>query len=251
MEAGSKWGRLMRRDWDARASRDAFHYSTWRLKDGRWDEKSYFESGERDYRLWVEPVLGPTDLQPKGSDMLELGSGIGRMTRTFARQFKSVCAIDVSPEMLVRGRDHNRHLTNVTWQEGNGFDLAHLDSDRFDFAFSFLVFQHVPEAEIILGNIGEMVRVLKSKGLFLFQYNGEPEPPYSLAQRVAWGFLDRWRIPIVSRLMGADIHEAGKTWAGASLTVEKIAKRVQAHGGTVQGSKGAGTPAAWCWGVKD
>ena len=241
----------MRRDWDDRARSDAFHYSTWRLKDGRWDEKSYFESGERDYRLWVQPILEPTGLDPKTSDMLELGCGVGRMTRTFAQQFKGVCAIDISSEMLARARDYNPHLTNVTWQEGNGFDLAQLDSDRFDFAYSFLVFQHIPEAEIILGNIGEMVRVLRSRGLFLFQYNGEPTPPYSLTQRVAWGILDRWRIPVVSRLLGADIHEAGKTWAGAWLTVEEIASRISAHGGTVEGNRGAGTPAAWCWGVKD
>ena len=39
---------VMQRDWDERARKDAFFYiASWRSD---WDDKSFFESGEQDYR---------------------------------------------------------------------------------------------------------------------------------------------------------------------------------------------------------
>ena len=46
---------LMRKDWDERARKDAFHYiASWR-KD--WTPESFFQSGEEDYKRLVAPVF--------------------------------------------------------------------------------------------------------------------------------------------------------------------------------------------------
>ena len=245
----SKWARAMREDWDDWARSDAFYYSTWKVGH-RWTRDEFFASGERDYQMLVEPVLQSVGLEPDKSDMLELGCGVGRMTRSFARRFSHVSAVDISPEMLSRARGFNGDLPNLTWQLVNGFDLASFQDGQMDFTFSFLVFQHVPHRDIVLGNIGEMLRVLRLGGFFLFRYNSEHAPPSSLGARVIWGILDRWRIPLLPRLFRIDAREAGKTWDGAVLNIEELKVYIETHDGTLSGSKGAGTPAAWCWGTR-
>jgi len=46
---------MMRRDWDARARRDAFHYiASWKQD---WDINSFLASGESDYLTLVSPML--------------------------------------------------------------------------------------------------------------------------------------------------------------------------------------------------
>ncbi len=92
----------MRRDWDERAKRDAFLYiASWR-KD--WDEASFFESGEQDYLRLVQPILQKLQFDPEEKSMAELGCGAGRMTKSFAKRFKSVSAVDISAEMQSRAK---------------------------------------------------------------------------------------------------------------------------------------------------
>ena len=105
--------------------------------------------------------------------MLELGCGVGRMTKALTCRFRSVHATDVSPEMVVQARFLCPELNNVTWEVSDGFDLSTIPDGSLDLAFSFLVFQHVPQKQIVLHNVSEMLRVLRPGGGFLFQYNGE------------------------------------------------------------------------------
>ncbi len=75
---------MMRRDWDARARRNAFHYiASWKQK---WDLQSFLASGEKDYEALVAPILERCGVRSAGDVMIELGCGAGRMTRSFARR---------------------------------------------------------------------------------------------------------------------------------------------------------------------
>ena len=246
--ARQKWAPRMRREWDERARADAFYYSTWKVGH-RWDPDEFLQSGERDFQHFVEPVIEELGLDPANCEVLELGCGVGRMTGALARRFGRVHATDVSPEMLSRARELCPDLPNVSWLLTDGYSLPIPDAS-LDFAFSFLVFQHVPLKEIILRNVAEMLRVTRPGGGFLFQYNGETVRSVPWRSRLIWGVLDRWRIPLLPRLFGIDVREAGKTWDGAPLTGEEVSEWVAAHGGEVRGERGVGTPAAWCWGVK-
>jgi len=85
----------MRREWDTRARKDAFHYiASWR-KD--WDVSAFLKSGEEDYERLVAPVLERLGFSPDGKTMLELGCGAGRMTRSFAGRFGRVLASVPAP----------------------------------------------------------------------------------------------------------------------------------------------------------
>ena len=113
----------MRRDWDDRAHADAFYYSTWKVGH-KWDPDEFFESGERDCQLFVDSILKHLGIDARESAMLELGCGVGRMTKALACRFRSVHATDVSPEMVVQSRTLCPELNNVTWEVSDGFDLS-------------------------------------------------------------------------------------------------------------------------------
>jgi len=180
-------GKVMRQDWDERAKKDAFYYiATW--KEG-WDPKEFFQSGEQDYQTFVEPVLAKLHFEPKEKTMLEIGCGVGRMTRSFAQRFGNIVALDVSAEMLRQGRALNEQMGNIVWVLGSGTDLSMFKNDTFDFVFSYLVFHHLPTKDLTLNYIREMLRVLKDGGVFLFQFNSRRQPTMNWKGRLVWGSL--------------------------------------------------------------
>jgi len=246
----AKWAAAMRQDWDNRASADALYYSTWKVGQ-KWNEEEFFGSGIRDYMLFVEPIIDSLGLDPEASDMLELGCGVGRMTRILCHHFKHIYATDVSPEMISKAKSYMPKDTNVTWCLSDGFEIPSIRNNSLDFAFSFLVFQHIPDKEIILANVKEILRTLKPGGIFLFQYNGQTNPITGWRERVIWGILDKWRIPLIPTLFRIDTMEAGKTWNGSPLTSDEVKRVISREGGRVVGTRGVDTPAAWSWGFKE
>jgi ubiquinone/menaquinone biosynthesis C-methylase UbiE len=245
----------MRRDWDDRARKNAFHYiASWRAE---WDLTSFLASGEEDYSKFVPPVLKRCGIPTTGQVMVELGCGAGRMTPNFARRYDHVLALDLSSEMLQRAREIHSQTKNILWLRVGGADLACLANDTTDFLFSYLVFQHLPSEELVFSYIREVLRVLRPAGAFLFQFNGSYKPTMNLRGRLAWGMVDAlWsaRLLTLSRksasLFGLDPTAAGKSWRGAAISASRIAAMVQANGGEVREMPGEGTPIAWCCGVK-
>jgi len=246
----------MRRDWDDRARKNAFHYiASWRKE---WDLDSFLASGEDDYLRFVDPVLKRCGIPTTGKVMAELGCGAGRMTPSFARRYDRVLALDLSEEMLRRAREIHSQTNNVLWLRSSGTDLACLANDSTDFFFSYLVLQHFPTQDLVLSCIREMLRVLRPGGGFLFQFNGSHKPTMNTRGRLAWGLVDLfWSMRLLSlsrktaALLGFDPAVAGRSWRGAAISADRIAKFLQAHGAEVREMPGEGTPFAWCGGVKN
>ena len=175
----------MRRDWDERARRDALHYVY--TRDSAADEQDFDESGLANYNQLVRPYL-PVLLEgrpPGNCRMVEIGCGVGRMTRCFAAAFGEVVAVDVSAEMIARARER-LPAENVIFQTGSGYDLAGLPNVSFDLVFSYIVFQHIPDRAVIENYVREAHRVLKNGGAFKFQLNGD-------LSGANGGPLDTWR----------------------------------------------------------
>lgn len=246
---------LMRQDWDERARKDAFHYiASWR-KD--WTPESFFQSGEEDYQQLVAPVLERAAWDPLGKAMLELGCGAGRMTRSFARRFSRVHAFDISKEMLGHARALFPEASTVDWVLANGTDLSGLADESVDFAFSYIVLQHMPEPVFALRYIREMLRVLKPGGMFLFQFNSVPKMTMNWKGRLAWRIVDfPWALGFrqtsrgMATLLGLPPDIAGKSWRGASLDVRAVRETVEGAGARVEEVTGEETPMTWCSGVK-
>ncbi len=241
----------MRQDWDERARKDAFYYiASWR-KD--WDEPSFWRSGEEDYERLVAQTLERCAFSPHGKTMLELGCGAGRMTRSFAQRFASVIAFDVSAEMLSRARALDNGDKRIEWRLGNGTDLDGVPAGSVDFVFSYLVLQHLPDERLVHSYVREILRVLSSGGICLFQFNGSPETSMNWKGRAAWSVVDGlWAMRLerasrsVAKLLGLDPEMAGKSWHGVCVASERVAQTVSENGGKVLELSGVNTPMAWC-----
>lgn len=250
-----KSAEAMRRDWDARARTDAFHYiASWR-KD--WDESSFFASGEDDYLSLVQPVLVQLAFDPRGKSMAELGCGAGRMTRAFASRFSSVSAVDISQEMQTRAKSYLGDFTNIRWVLTDGSSLSAIDSSSLDFVFSYIVLQHFPSKELVASAILEMMRILKPGAAFLFQFNGSQRPTMNFKGRVISSVLDALHSiglhklsASAARFSGIDPDMIGKTWRGVSLSSSEIDSYVRAGRAAPLGFTGVDTPLAWCFGRK-
>ena len=243
----------MRRDWNERARKDAFLYiASW--KDN-WDEESFFASGEADYQHLVEPVLSELAVNPAVSSMAELGCGAGRMTRAFARQFRSVTAIDISEEMQSRAKKYLGEFTNIQWVLCDGVALSGVPSSSQEFVFSYLVLQHYPSAELVAKSIEEMMQILRPGGAFLFHFNGSNQPTMNWKGRFVSAVLDglctiglNRTAKACARMTGIDPEMIGKTWRGVALRSDEVDKMVRIAGGLPTGFHGVDTPFAWCFG---
>jgi SAM-dependent methyltransferase len=245
----------MQAEWDERAQSDAFHYICSERKD--WDLESFFQSGDDDYIRLVAPVLTKLGFAAERKEMLEVGCGVGRVTRSFARRFAKVTALDISTEMLERGRKLNKDFHNIFWVQGNGPTFKDIPSNSLDFVFSYLVLQHFPTQVLVLQCVREMVRVLKPGGVFLFQFNGSRAPFMNWKGRLAWGVVDglrEMRLNRMSRRMASvldfDPKIVGRSWRGAPVPAALVADTLASTGSVMWEMAGEDTPMTWCYGIR-
>lgn len=210
----------MRDDWNRRARENAFYYVDTANSD--WSEEAFVRSGEM---IVKHEILGDMENVCRGQSpdqmrVLEIGCGVGRVTRALAKVFKEVHAVDISGEMVARAREFLHSVPNVHVHQNSGSDLKGLGSIGFDFAFSFIVFQHIPSLLIIESYIKEVGRVLKPGALFKLQVQGQPSA--------------RW------------YHR--NSWLGTSIPSESTARRLADRCGfEARHFRGEGTQYFWLW----
>jgi SAM-dependent methyltransferase len=95
------------------------------------------------------------------------------MTRALAHRFGEVHAVDISAEMIALARQNLSGLRNVFLYKNNGRDLAEIPDKSCDFAFSFIVFQHIPNRGVVESYVREVHRCLEPGSLFKFQVQGD------------------------------------------------------------------------------
>lgn len=163
----------MRQDWDQRARENARHYV--HTGSTEWKDEDFFASGEKTV---AEEIL--TDMinicqgkQPSDMRVLEIGCGAARVTRALAKLFGEVHAVDVSGEMVRIAKAALRDFPRAFVYQNNGSDLRVVPDLEFDFAFSSIVFQHIPSRDIIENYVREVQRLLRPGALFKFQVQGD------------------------------------------------------------------------------
>jgi ubiquinone/menaquinone biosynthesis C-methylase UbiE len=146
-------------------------------KEGRkWDEDEFFASGKADIDAIMELAqLQKINVTPGRA--LDFGCGLGRLSQALSGHFQAVDGVDIAPSMIEQARQLNRQGTRVQYHLNEKSDLKQFDDDQFDFVFTTLVLQHMPQ-KLQLGYISEFLRILKPGGLATFQailHNPDPE----------------------------------------------------------------------------
>ena len=213
----------MRAEWDERARENARYFIA--TGQAEWSDEEFFESGRENVRR--EILTDMTNIcqgrDPKQMKVLEIGCGSGRITRALAETFGSVYAVDISGEMVAQARKGLADLPSVQVFQNNGMDLSVLNdllSDGgIDFAFTYIVFQHIPSRAVIQNYVREVHRLLRPGGLFKFQVQGDTgiEP------------------------------EAGDTWLGVPFSDDDAVRMAGDCGFEPRYRHGAGSQYFWLW----
>jgi SAM-dependent methyltransferase len=163
-------GRLWRRretmidDWNARARQNPFLYIC--TTDAS-NEAEFWRSGERDVS---EHVLDGLEL-PSDATVVEIGCGVGRLLRPLAGRVGRAIGVDISADMVARGKRFCSDLENVELRCCDG-DLRGIDDAIADLVFSHIVFQHLPRRLYVTRYLKEALRVLKPGGVLRIQVDG-------------------------------------------------------------------------------
>jgi SAM-dependent methyltransferase len=221
----------MREFWDARAEENAVFFVDNRLDYRSPDLERFWKGGQEGLDL----LLGELEVQIAPSDdVVEIGCGVGRMTRALAERGSSVRAIDVSERMLELARELNPHLDNVEWIQGDGASLAGIDSSSADVCHSDVVFQHIPDPEITLGYVREIGRVLRPGGWAGFQVSNA-----RAIHRVP--ALTRMRLDLRAILGRGPRGQSHPAWRGSAVELERLQAVATAGGMEMERVAGEGT----------
>lgn len=221
----------MRDFWDARAREDAYFFIDDRRSYGDPDLAQFWSDGERD----LDQILAMVSEQVRPADVvLDLGCGVGRLTRALAERAAQVYGLDISRQMLDLARRHNTHLQNVRWILSDGVSLAPLPDSSVDACVSHVVFQHIPDPSITLGYVREIGRVLRAGGWAAFQVSNDPK--VHRPRRVA-ELRDRLTVRPAHRPRGRS-HPA---WLGTSVELAELRRAASEGGLALERVVGEGT----------
>ena len=122
-----------------------------------------------------------------GKVALDFACGRGRnVTNMFNLcDWNRVDGIDISESNIQYNKSDYKNQ-NSNWYCNNGVDVADLKNDEYDFIMSTIALQHIPVYDIRKSLITDLLRTLKSGGLFSFQmgYGNDLESP--LGPRVSY-----------------------------------------------------------------
>lgn len=160
----------MQEEWDKRAEINAFHYIDTNRKN--WDIQHFFESGAEFVRKEIVPFIERYIERPEYKSVLDLGCGVGRITRALSSRFKHVIGLDVSEKMIeiAKSMHKDSRYKNVVFLKNDGRTFVNIGDNTIDYVFSLVTFQHMPSKEVVNANIREIARVLKEDGVFQIDF---------------------------------------------------------------------------------
>jgi SAM-dependent methyltransferase len=223
----------MRRFWDERAKENAFYFVDNRLDYQNPNADRFWAQGVET----LDEILALLGVRVEHTDcVVEIGCGVGRLTRPLAERASDVRALDVSGEMLELARRYNSSLENVEWLHGDGASLAGVDSESATVCFSHVVFQHIEDPVITLEYVREMGRVLRPGGWAAFQISNDATVHAVHRER---------RVPLKERaksLLGRSPRgQKHPAWLGSHVELDDLRAAAADGGMDVERVEGAGT----------
>jgi len=167
--------------------------------------KEFVDTGDKEVQLYIR-LLELGDIKFESSTLLEIGSGIGRMTSAFTNRCEKVIAADVDSAFLERCRQTVARFGRIdrltTLHVANGRTLA-LNDNTVDLAFSYITLQHCQPHDA-LELVNQAIRVTRSGGTVVLNFrtwvlSDVLLVPLGIAMRSLWKVsivgprLARWR----------------------------------------------------------
>lgn len=225
-------GANAREYWDARARENPYYFVDNRLAYGDPDLEAFWASGPEA----LAAILGDLGATIEATDeIVEIGCGVGRITRALAARGASVRALDVSERMLELARAENSGLDSVEWILGDGASLTAIGDASADVCFSHVVFQHIADPEVTLGYVREIGRALRPGGWAAFGISNAPEvhrPP---------GALTRLRAGVRGFAGHGPRGQAHPAWRGSAVELDRLRAVATGAGLAIERVSGAGT----------
>jgi ubiquinone/menaquinone biosynthesis C-methylase UbiE len=163
------------------------------------------------------------------SSVLEIGSGIGRMTAALTRRFHSVIATDVDAAFLERCRETVARfgtvsaLRTVHIADGSSINTA---DDSVDAVFSYITLQHC-KASDALRLTTEALRVVKPGGYIALNYR--TWVPADIILVPAGGVMRwLWRIPVAGQRLSQWRWSTRLGWQANRLDPRRVLALLEA-----------------------
>lgn len=135
---------------------------------GRWDLDEFLATGQSE----VDAVLETgrrLSLPKRWHHALDFGCGVGRLTRAMSAHFGRATGVDISEVMVSRARALNADKPTCTFTILDEGGLTAFPGGSFDFIYSRIVLQHIPDRSETEAHLREFVRLLTGGGLLVFQ----------------------------------------------------------------------------------
>lgn len=217
------------RFWDERARENALYFVDNEICYEDPDADAFWHRGQ-DVTQRMLDVVGLAIVETDA--IVDIGCGVGRLTRVLAARARHVYGLDVSREMLALAARHNVGLSNVEWLHGDGRGLEVLADESVDGCFSHVVFQHIPDPAITLDYVRDMGRVLRPGGWALFQVSTDPE-----VHRARVGLRAHAK-PLLSS--GSRVRQ-DRAWWGSAVEVGALRSAVEQGGLELEQLHGEGS----------
>ena len=200
--------------------------------DSWWDENGTLHLLKVMVNPWRVPYFAEALRDRFGTDLsqvrlLDIGCGGGVLAEEFAKLGCQVTGVDISDESLAVARAHARTQgLLIDYQSGSAAQLP-FDGGSFEVVSCCDALEHIPTWKQVIAEIG---RVLKPKGLFLFDtINRTPQSKINFI----FGLQD---FPF-TRLFPKDAH----VWE-MFITPEELSSVLEQNGMKVQGMSGGAIP---------
>ena len=187
----------------------------------------FVRTGDAEVDIYLDR-LGWSAISPQVT-MLEIGSGIGRMTSAFTRRFDSTIATDVDAAFLERCREtvsrfgRPSALSTVHIEDGSSISVP---DDSVDAVFSYITLQHC-KASDALRLTSEAMRIVKPGGYVALNYRTwVPEDGLLVPAGVLMRQL--WRIPVVGQRLSQWRWSTRLGWQANRLDPRRVLALLEA-----------------------
>ena len=201
-----------RQFWDEKARENPYWYVS---SAGPYEGRNLAEFWASGPKIWND-LKSASGYDPKPTDtIVEIGCGVGRLTRAIAPQVGKVFAFDLSAEMLAIART-SVEASNASFHRAETPALAEIADSSADTFVAYCVFQHLPDLDVLRAYLRTAARVLKPGGRLIFTMT-----PRTWRDSIAFALrMRRWLVERRSSDGPRGLYR--NEWYGIRPTVQEI-----------------------------